>query len=418
MTRAYNPIQAKKHSAHAEHAASSVPGRPDSLLGPLRIMHVFDRLDVGGTEKAVMKLVRGLEPGLFEHSICTMRGAATASAPWASGVPVLNAGREGAAFQFNVLRLVKVMRTVRPVIVHSRNWGGIEAIVAARLAGVPVAVHSEHGYQLDMRSGLPLHRRLLRHFVYRIGSAVAVVSEELRDYHAAQAWWNPNAISVLYNGVDGHEFSPQPQVRNAVRGRLGIPADALVIGSVGRMVPLKDFTTLLKAAEGLVPETPNLHVILVGSGPELESLRDYVTSSSQLARRVVFPGSVDRVADLLNAMDIFVLPTLMEGMSNTLLEALAVGLPTVATRVGGNPEVVAEGVCGFLFSPQDVSGLVSLLRTLLRDSRLRTKFGKESRERALQHFSLEQMVRRYRDLYIDLAMRQQVALPSTMYVRN
>jgi len=117
-------------------------------------------------------------------------------------------------------------------------------------------------------------------------------------------------------------------------------------------------------------------------------------------------------------MDIFVLPTLMEGMSNTLLEALAVGLPAVATRVGGNPEIIAEGKCGYLFAPQDVSGLVGQLRTLMRDPRLRAGFGAEARERVLRHFSLEQMLRRYRDLYIDLAMRRPAAMTSTSYVRN
>jgi sugar transferase (PEP-CTERM/EpsH1 system associated) len=398
-------------------ADASGPGT-DGLLRPLRIMHVVDRLDLGGTEKVVMKLVRGVEPGLFEHYICTLRGAAAAAGEWASGVTVLHAGREGAVFQFNVPRLVTVMRAVRPVIVHSRNWGGIEAVVAARIAGVPVTIHSEHGYELAMLSGLPLHRRLLRHFVYRIASAVAVVTNELRSYHAVQAWWRPEAINVIYNGVDGQEFSPQSQLRDSVRERLGIPKDALVIGSTGRMVPVKDFVTLLKAAEVLTPEMPNLRVVLVGSGPELSRLQDYVANSHQLAGHVTFPGAVDQVADLLNAMDIFVLPTLMEGMSNTLLEALAVGLPTVATRVGGNPEVVAEGVCGYLFAPQDVSGLVSQLRALLQDPQLRTDFGRAARERALQHFSLELMLRRYRDLYIDLVIRRGVALTSTKYVRN
>jgi sugar transferase (PEP-CTERM/EpsH1 system associated) len=399
-------------------ASSQGRGEPDGLARPLRIMHVFDRLDVGGTEKAVMKLVRGLDPGLFEHFICTMRGGSTAVEEWTSGVTVLHAGGAGAGLQFNVPRLARIMRAVRPAIVHSRNWGGIEAVVAARLVRVPIAVHSEHGYELEMLCGLPLHRRLLRHVVYRITSAVAAVTDDLRNYHAQQAWWNPEAINVLYNGVDGQEFSPQPQVRDSVRERLGIPKDALVVGSIGRMVPLKDFTTLLKAGEVLMPETPNLHVILVGSGPELSGLQNYTANSRQLAGRVVFPGAVDHVADLLNAMDIFVLPTLMEGMSNTLLEALAVGLPAVVTRVGGNPEVVAEGECGYLFAPQDVPGLVSQLRTLLRDPRLRANFGRAARERALRSFSLERMLRRYRDLYIDLAMRRRIALASTNYVRN
>jgi len=422
MTRSLSPIREGADSASATRvsspASNAISGEPGVLMRPLRVMHVFDRLDVGGTEKAVMRLVKGLEPGLFEHYICTLRGTAASTGEWASGVTVLHAGREGAAFQFNVPRLVRVMRAVRPSIVHSRNWGGIEAVIAARIARIPVAIHSEHGYELAMLCGLPVHRRVLRHFVYRFASAVAAVTEELRDYHAVQAWWNPEAITVLYNGVDLQEFSPRPQVRDSVRERLGIPKDALVVGSVGRIVPLKDFMTLLKAAEVLVREMPNLHVILVGSGPELPRLQDYANNSPQLAGRVVFPGTVNYVADLLNAMDIFVLPTLLEGMSNTLLEALAVGLAIVATRVGGNPEVVAEGECGYLFAPQDVPELVSQLRTLLRDSQLRADFGRAARDRALRHFSLELMLRRYRDLYIDLAIRRGVVLDSTTYVRN
>ena len=184
------------------------------------------------------------------------------------------------------------------------------------------------------------------------------------------------------------------------------------------MVPLKNFVTLLKAAEALVPDMPSLYVILGGSGPELPRLQDYAANSQQLAGRVVFPGAVDRVTDLFNGMDIFVLPTLMEGMSNTLLEALAVGLPAVATRVGGNPEVVAEGVCGYLFAPQDVSGLVAHLRALLPDPELRMVLGKAARDRVLRHFSLERMLQRYRDLYIDLASRQGLVPASTTYVRN
>lgn len=293
MTKSIDSIREGVDSAASRcvPSATLTPGdrEQNSAVRPLRIMHVVDRLDLGGTEKVVMKLVRGFEPGLFEHYICTLRGAAAATGEWASGVNVLHAGREGAAFQFNVPRLVRVMRAVRPAIVHSRNWGGIEAVVAARIARVPVAIHSEHGYELAMLSGLPFHRRVLRHFVYRIASAVAAVTDELRRYHAAQAWWSAEGITVLYNGVDLQEFSPQPQVRDSVRERLGIPKDALVVGSVGRMVPLKDFATLLKAAEVLVPETPNLYVVLVGSGSELPRLQDYVANSHHLAGRVVFP---------------------------------------------------------------------------------------------------------------------------------
>ena len=159
-------------------------------------------------------------------------------------------------------------------------------------------------------------------------------------------------------------------------------------------------------------------MVLVGSGPDLDPLRNYVAECQELSGRVVFAGTLDYVADALNAMDIFVLPTLIEGMSNTLLEAMAVGLPVVATRVGGNPEVVAEGACGYLFAPQDVSGLTCLLRTLLRDEPLRRRFGIAARQRALQEFSLEAMVGRYSDLYLDLASRRSALAGSRSYVRN
>lgn len=416
MSQASSALQ-RGNVRPAEQRVSAVSGAKWSAQ-PLRVMHVLDRLDVGGTEKAVLKLISGLDRGMFEHYICTMRGASATAQKWVGGVTLLNAGTNRAAFQFNVLRLARIMREIRPTIVHSRNWGGIEAIAAARLAGVPVSLHSEHGYELDMSAGLPLHRRLLRHFSYRMSTAVATVTEELRSYHAAQAWWKPEAIEVLYNGVDGGLFSPQPLVRDRVRQELGIPANAVVLGSVGRMIALKDFGTLLSAAEALVPEASNLYVVVVGSGPELSNLRDRAASSERLAGRVLFPGGIDQVADMLNAMDVFVLPTLMEGMSNTLLEALAVGLPCVASRTGGNPEVIAEGVCGYLFTPKDVPGLVSLLRTLLRDTQLRARFGRAARERALQEFSLDRMVRRYRDLYIDLAVGQGVVCDPTLYVRN
>jgi sugar transferase (PEP-CTERM/EpsH1 system associated) len=381
-------------------------------------MHVLDRLDLGGTEKALVKLIRASDPALFEHCICTLRGTAETAGEWSAGVKVVNAGREGTALQFNVPGLVKLMKAMRPAVVHSRNWGGIEAIVAARLAGVPVAVHSEHGYQLDMRSGLPLRQRVLRHFAYRMATGVATVTDELRHYHAAQAWWKPSRITVLYNGVDSNDFRPQPQVRDAVRQRLGVPRDALVVGSVGRLVSLKDFTTLLQAGRLLAGQMPTLYVVIVGAGPELSKLRSYVDSSEELSGRVLFPGALDNVQEVLNAMDIFVLPSLMEGMSNTLLEALAVGLPVIATRVGGNSEVVAEGQCGYLFTPQDAPGLASLLRTLLRDEKLRGQFGSAARERAVRYFSLDAMIGRYRDLYIDLAMRQSALVGSTLYVRN
>ena len=386
---------------------------------PLRVLHVFNRLDLGGTEKVVMKLVSGLDPAcLFQHSICTLRGTAPEAKSWASGAEIIDSGRAGANFQFNVLRLAKIMKLVRPTIVHSRNWGGIEAVLAAHVTGVPVIIHSEHGYELQMMAGLPLRQRIFRHLAYRCATTVFTVSKELRSYHATQAWWDLDRVQVLYNGVDSNKFKPSAEISAQVRGQLGIPTNGMVVGFVGRMVPLKDLTTLLRAVEELVPAIPEVHVLLVGEGTELARLRDYVAASTTLQGRVFFPGVSDNVSEMLNAMDIFVLPSLVEGMSNTLLEAMATGLPVIASRVGGNPEVVDESLCGYLFRPGNATELSMKLASLLLNREQRLEFATAARERAIKHFSLEAMLLRYRDLYLGLAMEKGAIQRTTAYVRN
>jgi glycosyltransferase involved in cell wall biosynthesis len=269
-----------------------------------------------------------------------------------------------------------------------------------------------------MQHGLPKRQRRLRHFCYKYATAVVAVSDELREYHEEQAECENGTIEVLYNGVDASSFKPRPEVRSQVRRELNIPEDGLVIGFVGRMVALKDVPTLLKAVEILAPETPSIHVLLVGSGPEQAHLQEQVNASPKLANRVTFAGATDKVADLLSAMDVFVLPSLLEGMSNTLLEALATGLPVLATRVGGNCEVVEDGVSGYLFNPQNAGELSIRLRSLLHDQDRRQRFGRAARERATTRFSLDGMLQRYSDFYLRLARQQGVTLPKEDYVRN
>jgi sugar transferase (PEP-CTERM/EpsH1 system associated) len=385
---------------------------------PIHILHILDRLDVGGTEKGIAKLIGGLDPDLFQHSICTLRGTAPVACSWMPGIKVTDVGSGTHGFQFNVLRLASAIKTIRPTIVHSRNWGGIEALFAARSAGVPVIMHSEHGYQLDMKHGLPLRQRILRHVAYRCADAVFTVSQELRDFHAAQAWWNVNSIGVVHNGVDGDTFRPSLEVSGRIRQEVGIPRDALVVGFVGRLVALKDVKTLLLGLEGLVSNIPEVHAIIVGSGPELAPLRDYVARSAMLRGRICFTGPREDVADLLKAMDIFVLPSLMEGMSNTILEAMSTGLPVIATNVGGNPEILADSACGYLFHPGNVAELQTHLATLLLNEEQRKEFGQEARRRALTTFSLEAMLRQYHQLYLELATVHSGIESARSYVRN
>jgi glycosyltransferase involved in cell wall biosynthesis len=152
----------------------------------------------------------------------------------------------------------------------------------------------------------------------------------------------------------------------------------------------------------------NTHLLLVGSGPEIEQHRQTVQGTPELTGRVSFLGASDNIPEPLNAMDAFVLPSIAEGMSNTLLEAMATGLPIVATRVGGNPELVEEGTSGQLFSPGDVADLADRLGALARSSETRLRLGAAARRRVLAHFTLEQMVANYRKMYRELADQRRI----------
>ena len=400
------------------HGVTPSQGGPRPSLAPVRILHVFDRLYLGGTEKNIVKLLHGLDPDRFEQCICPIRGASPEAQSWVCDTPIVHTGKVNAQFRFNVPRLVQTIRRFQPSIVHSRNWGGIEAIVAARIAGVPVIIHSEHGYELDMHNGLPFRKRILRHLAYRCATAICTVSEELRSYHAAQAWWDRKKIHVLYNGVDSETFRPSEHLRGPAREKLGIPISDLVVGFVGRLVPLKDIWTLVQACEALVPLIPNLRVLLVGAGPESKHIQQYVAAREQLCSRVHLLGNSDDVPAIMNAMDVFVLPSLMEGMSNTLLEAMATGLPCIATRVGGNPEIIVDSMSGSLVQPGNMSELRKTLQRYLLDRALRRTVSAAARDRVCRHFSLASMLQRYESLYSELALRQTIDARIVAHVRH
>ena len=381
----------------------------DSQAGgfALRVLHVVDYLGTGGTEYATLKIIQGLSGADFEHQICTVRGFDNhlVRAHHLEN-KIYVAGRSRSGYQSSVSRFVKIARHVRPHIVHSRNWGAIEAIPAARLAGVPLVIHSEHGYEPEMLTGLPARQRVFRRAAYAMADAVFTVSEDLRSYHAKQAWISRERIRVLLNGVDAVRFAPRPLERLAMRQRLGIPVEGLVLGTVGRMVKIKKQEMLLRAAEVLLSRGVPVYVVLAGSGPERCDHEEIVASSPNLAGQVLFLGSAENVPEILNAMDVFVLPSLSEGMSNTLLEAMASGLPVVATRVGGNPEVIEEDRSGWLVQPGDLCDLIARLERLAADPDLRHRLGKAARDRAVSHFSLEEMIGRYRNLYVELARKR------------
>jgi sugar transferase (PEP-CTERM/EpsH1 system associated) len=373
----------------------------------LKVMHVVNSMSLGGTEKAVLKLATRLAAG-FEHRICCIRGfdaALTQSCLRPEQVVALNL--RSSRLSFFVPPLLRAIRAYRPDIVHSRNWGAIEAVLAARLAAVPVVIHSEHGYEIESLSRTPVRQQWMRRLVCSVADAVFTVSGELRGFHAAQAGIRPDRIRVLWNGVDTQAFAPARQARTQMRSQLGISSGDFVIGAVGRMVPIKDYATLIQAAGRLAEAGSNFKLILVGDGPELPRLRELAQSLSGVGSHFLALGRRDDIPALLAGMDVFVQTSLGEGMSNTVLEAMASGLPVVVTRVGGNPEIVTHG-CGWLFEPGDVQHLSQLLLMLAADRDFCRRAGQAARSRVEEAFSHSTMLENYRRLYLELASKKQL----------
>jgi sugar transferase (PEP-CTERM/EpsH1 system associated) len=408
--------QAQMERNIASHAV--LAGQAINVPNRLRILHVISYMGRGGAEMGILKLIAGLREG-FEHRICTTRGfdANFVQAHFYEQEMYV-AGSADLKLQFPLFRLARIMRQYRPHIVHTRNWGAIEAVAAAKLAGVPVVIHSEHGYEVDMFGGLPMRRRLFRRAAYAMADAIFAVTRELRDFHAREAWIKPEHMGVMYNGVDTQRFAPSLESRIAMRKELGLPEKSFVVGAVGRLVPIKDHQTLLKATALLSRSGIDVRVLLVGSGPERLKLQ--ALAAEALGGRVCFAGDSSRVPELLNAMDAFALPSLNEGMSNTLLEAMACSLPVLATNVGGNPEIIENNISGCLFAPGDAEWLGEKLKVLATHPALIHQLGTAARNRAIESFSLSRMLETYRSFYLDLAARRQVAAArtDTAHVRN
>lgn len=370
---------------------------------PIRIMHVVDSLGKGGLENGLVNLINRMDPARFEHVVCTVRSLG----PNADRLPRDRVRIQCLAKQkesrFQASLLARAIRQLEPDIVHSRNWAAIEAVIAGRWARAGAVVHSEHGLDSNIQAEEPWRRTCFRRLAFELAHRVLSVSYQLRDLHARNTGFAAQRITVIHNGVDSRSFFPDPLRRASMRRELGLSEGEFCVGCVGSLFPIKDHRTLLQAIAQAEGEMKSWRLLLAGEGPELPNLRTFVGSHPEWRDRVMFLGTSDRVADLLNAMDVYVLPSISEGISNSLLEAMASGLPVVATATGGNPEVVVDGRSGVLFPVADAAKLAEHLCLLARRPDLRANLGEGAVRRVREEFSIDSMVRKYETVYESLA---------------
>ena len=371
-------------------AAGTGPSRE-----PVRVMHVLFALQPAGMEFGVVKLVNGLDPARVRSSICSTRPAGDMKRFVDSHVPVFELRRRDGNDARLVWELFKLFRRERPHVVHTHAWGTlVEGLVAARLARVPYIVHGEHG-TLQLR----WYQTRIQRLMWGQATRVLSVSRKLSERMAAATGFPVSRIHTIQNGVDFGRFSPD--LRGQGRTAVGLSDDAFVIGTAGRLVEVKDHANLIDALAIVQNRGVEFTAVIAGDGPLFESLQARIAERG-LQSRVRLLGHQAQIERLYAGLDVFVLPSRSEGLSNTILEGMASGLPVVATRVGGAEELVEEGRTGLLVPSQDAGALADALIRLAADPVRARAMGTAGRLKAEREFSIARMLRDYEALYLDL----------------
>ena len=363
------------------------------------VVHVVNSLAVGGLENGVVNLVN-TTAARFRHVIVCMTADGPLHGRLRPEVGVVVLGKRPGQDPWALLRLVRLLRHLRPLIVHSRNWPAVDAIPAARVARVPLVVHGEHGREVADPEGRNLRRNRIRRALAPLVHHFVTVSADLRRWLIEDVRVPAAKVTAIHNGVDLSRFGRAGKLES--RMRLSLPADASIVGTVGRLDPVKDQAGLIQAFAQVRAQHPAALLVVAGDGPCRAELERVAAGLGQ-RDHVRLLGNRDDIPTVMAALDVFVLPSIAEGISNTILEAMATGLPVVATRVGGNPELIEEGVGGALIPRSDPGALAAAIAAYTGDAELRRRHGQASRQRAIGHFSLERMAQTYANLYTALA---------------
>lgn len=368
------------------------------------VMHVVFSFDVGGLENGVVNLINRMPAKDFRHAVVALTRCVPSfcSRIQRDDVDFISLEKPAGHGIKLYPRLFRLFAEQRPAIVHTRNLAALEAVVPARAAGVPVRIHGEHGWDVSDPDGRRRKYRVLRRVYRPFVSHYIALSGDLERYLSAGIGVPEQRLSRICNGVDTQRFQPAPG-RVALSGSpYGAGEVSCVVGTVGRLQAVKDQVNLVCAFARLAgagrAEFGGLRLVIAGDGPLRREVEAAIVEGG-VGNRVWLAGERADVPDVMRGFDLFVLPSRAEGISNTILEAMACGLPVVATAVGGNPELVVPGDTGALVPAADDKALTDVIAAYALDPELRRRHGEAGRRRVEAEFSLDGMVERYRALY-------------------
>lgn len=367
------------------------------------VAHVVYRFDTGGLENGLVNLINHMPADRYRHAVIALTQVTDfrlrVKRPDVEFIALDKP--PGHAVKLYP-RLAALFRRLQPDVVHTRNLAALECALPAWWAGVPVRVHGEHGRDIEDKDGTNRKYQWLRRAYRPWVTHYVALSRDLAGYLGDKVGVPPGRLSQVYNGVDTERFRPADGTPPLPEGCPFDPARHWLVGTVGRMQTIKDQPMLARAFVRLVARHPALRarvrLVMAGAGPLLPEVQRIVGEAG-LDDLCWLPGERTDVADVMRALSCFALPSQAEGISNTILEAMASGLPVVATDVGGNAELVEAGSTGLVVPPMTDEAMAEAIAALALDPAAAAAMGRAGRVRAVGQFSLEAMVARYQGIY-------------------
>lgn len=363
----------------------------------IKVMHMIWSLDLGGAEQVVVNLTRNFDRKRFLPVVCCLNQKGRyASLVEGEGIPVFEMNKSPKLDLFLVPRLVRLIKRMEVDLVHTHLftanlWGRI----AAKLAGVPV-ISSEHGMD-SWRNAIDL---ALDQILTSINEKVVFVSHGVKEFYSERNPAVDQKARIIHNGIEIDKFAPVAD-REKIRRQLGLSPNAHVVGIVGRLVPDKAHHHFIEAIKLIAKEDPQIRALIIGEGKLLGQLKAKVIKM-QLEDKIYFLGNQNELPALYQAMDVFVLSSLREGLPLTILEAMAAKVPVIATNVGGVAECIEHERDGILIEPSNPAKLVEAIQRVLSDQNLRENLIRHANEKVLSRFSVQKMTRDHESLYEEI----------------
>lgn len=364
---------------------------------PKKVLHITFDMGIGGTEQVIRQLINNLDSSAFQCEIACIDGkiGPVGTQLAEQGIPLHSHTRQ-AGLDWGLIRWLRHLIKSRNIdIVHAHQYSPYSYAWFAHWGLGVKLIFTEHG-----RFHPDRHRtkaRFINPLIAHTTDHIVAISSATKDALAEYEYLPKNKIRVIYNGIAG--LRPNQQQIDTLRDSLGIHRNDRVIGTVARLDPVKNHPLMIKATQTLIEQGHPVKLLIVGDGPERESL-EKLTEQLHLKDAVLFTGFQNQPAEYLALLDIFLLPSFTEGTSITLLEAMSLGIPAVATRVGGTPEIVEDEETGILIESDNLPGFVNSVSRLLVDPHVYSSMAEATLQRFQTRYSVEQMVSHYQTLYL------------------